>query len=277
MGWPVSASHNRIVLSALAEASRCPSGLNATPYTGPVCPVSGAPIGWPVSASHTRTVASKLAEASRCPSGLNATLLTRPVCPVSGAPIGWPVSASHNRIVLSALAEASRCPSGLTATPKLRSGVAMIVRVVTLFTTALNRAPSSGVGVSDREASSSSKARASPPGRVPASMPWASATSRSPVASRNLPCASLRAVLAWAKPMTAVIPPITAMTATTAVAASTARRTRERFRSTTAWAWASSRAWVSAAARARAASSSASCCCFWASARWFSRCREASR
>ena len=54
MGWPVSAFHNRIVASALAEASRCPSGLNATPYTAPVCPVSG----WPVSAFHNRTVAS---------------------------------------------------------------------------------------------------------------------------------------------------------------------------------------------------------------------------
>ena len=30
MGWPVSAFHSRTVLSALAVASRCPSGLNAT-------------------------------------------------------------------------------------------------------------------------------------------------------------------------------------------------------------------------------------------------------
>ena len=30
MGWPVSASHNRTVVSSLAEARRCPSGLNAT-------------------------------------------------------------------------------------------------------------------------------------------------------------------------------------------------------------------------------------------------------
>ena len=40
-GWPVSAFHSRTVLSALAEASRCPSGLNATPVTAPVWPVSG--------------------------------------------------------------------------------------------------------------------------------------------------------------------------------------------------------------------------------------------
>ena len=56
IGWPVSASHSRTVASSLAEASRCPSGLNATPFTAPVWPVSGAPIGWPVSASHSRTV-----------------------------------------------------------------------------------------------------------------------------------------------------------------------------------------------------------------------------
>ena len=43
IGWPVSASHSRTVLSSLAEASRCPSGLNATPITAPVWPVSGAP------------------------------------------------------------------------------------------------------------------------------------------------------------------------------------------------------------------------------------------
>ena len=40
-GWPVSASHNRTVVSALPEASRCPSGLNATLITVSVCPVSG--------------------------------------------------------------------------------------------------------------------------------------------------------------------------------------------------------------------------------------------
>src|SRR5688572_1639841 len=61
----------RTVVSPLAEARRCPSGLNATPYTAPVWPVRGAPRGWPVSAFHTRTVVSPLAEARRCPSGLN--------------------------------------------------------------------------------------------------------------------------------------------------------------------------------------------------------------
>ena len=113
----MSAFHTRTVSSQLAEASRCPSGLNATLITGPVWPVSGAPRGWPVSAFHTRTVPSALAEASRCPSGLNATPLTQLVWPVSGAPRGWPVSAFHTRTVPSRLAEASRCPSGLNATP----------------------------------------------------------------------------------------------------------------------------------------------------------------
>ena len=100
-GWPVSASHSRTVLSSLPEASRCPSGLNATLFTASVWPVSGSPMGWPVSASHSRTVLSSLPEASRCPSGLNATLYTVSVWPVRGWPTGWPVSASHSRTVLS--------------------------------------------------------------------------------------------------------------------------------------------------------------------------------
>ena len=84
IGWPVSASHSRTVLSSLPETMRVPSGLNATLATAPVWPVSGAPIGWPVSASHSRTVLSALPETMRVPSGLNATLHTAPVWPVSG-------------------------------------------------------------------------------------------------------------------------------------------------------------------------------------------------
>ena len=45
MGWPVSASHSRTVLSQLAVASRCPSGLNATLTTASVWPVSGGADG----------------------------------------------------------------------------------------------------------------------------------------------------------------------------------------------------------------------------------------
>ena len=65
----MSAFHSRTVLSELAEAMRCPSGLNATPVTAPVWPVSGAPRGWPVSAFHSRTVSSSLAEAMPVPVG----------------------------------------------------------------------------------------------------------------------------------------------------------------------------------------------------------------
>ena len=102
IGWPVSAFHNRTVLSQLAEASRCPSGLNATPITLSVCPVSGAPMGWPVSAFHNRTVLSSPAAGQPMAVGAKGhTYSPRRWCPVRGAPIGWPVSAFHNRTVLS--------------------------------------------------------------------------------------------------------------------------------------------------------------------------------
>ena len=61
----------------LAEASRCPSGLNATLSTALVCPRIPAPTGWPVSTFHNRTVVSTLPETTRCPSGLNATRFDR--------------------------------------------------------------------------------------------------------------------------------------------------------------------------------------------------------
>src|SRR6478736_7592804 len=80
------AGHNRTVLSSLPETMRPPSGLNATLLTGPVWPVSGAPISRPVPASHTRTVVSLLPETMRAPSGLNATPHAPSVWPVSGAP-----------------------------------------------------------------------------------------------------------------------------------------------------------------------------------------------
>ena len=66
-----------------AVASNRPSGLNATPDTTPVWPVSGWPCGWPVATSHSRTVRSAPAVASSRPSGLNATSHTMPVWPVS--------------------------------------------------------------------------------------------------------------------------------------------------------------------------------------------------
>ena len=116
MGWPVSASHTRTVLSLLPEAMRCAVG--AERHAAHRLGVAGewladglAGVGVP----HPHRVVP-LPETMRVPSGLNATLITGPVWPVSGAPMGWPVAASHSRTVLSALPEAMRCPSGLNAT-----------------------------------------------------------------------------------------------------------------------------------------------------------------
>src|SRR3990172_5812516 len=72
---PLFASHTFTVLSALAEASRLPSGLYATLRTSALCPLKVRSSS-PLFASHTLTVSSSLAEASRLPSGLQATLLT---------------------------------------------------------------------------------------------------------------------------------------------------------------------------------------------------------
>ena len=115
-GWPVAASHNRMVLSPPAEAIRVPSGLNATLFTQSSWPRNGGPTGCPVAASHNRTVLSTPAEAIRVPSGLNATLFTESSWPRSGGPTGCPVAASHNRTVSSPPPEAIRVPSGLNAT-----------------------------------------------------------------------------------------------------------------------------------------------------------------
>ena len=163
MGWPVSASHSRIVLSALPETMRCPSGLKATLFTAPVWPVRG----WPVFGSHSRRVCVGAAGNDAMPVGAerhtvhralvagqwgteglagvgvpqpqrvigaagddappvgaNATLYTLSVCPVSGAPRGWPVSASHSRSVWSALPEASALPVGAERHTPHRAGVA---------------------------------------------------------------------------------------------------------------------------------------------------------
>ena len=63
-------SQSRTVLSAPALASVCPSGLNATSRTLPVCPVRVA-TGARRSRLHSRTVLP-LAVAMVRPSGLNA-------------------------------------------------------------------------------------------------------------------------------------------------------------------------------------------------------------
>ena len=120
--WPVSGVAEGLAgvgvpqphraVSKLAEAIRCPSGLNATlVHRAGVAGERGAEglAGVGVPQPH-RLVA--LAEAIRCPSGLNATPITRSVWPVSGSPRGWPVSAFHSRTVSSKLAEAIRCRRG---------------------------------------------------------------------------------------------------------------------------------------------------------------------
>ena len=105
MGWPVSASHSRTVLSSLPEAMRLPSGLNATLVTASVWPVSGCAdrlAGVRVPQPH-RLVGA----AGDDPLAVGAERHTghRVRCGRSAAaPIGWPVSASHSRTVLSSAA-----------------------------------------------------------------------------------------------------------------------------------------------------------------------------
>src|SRR5438477_299693 len=73
---PVAASQSRTVLSSEADASRRPSGENATALTQSLWPLSVASHA-PVAASQSRTVSSSEADASRRPSGENATALTQ--------------------------------------------------------------------------------------------------------------------------------------------------------------------------------------------------------
>ena len=68
----VHSAHNRAVLSELAVAISVPSGLNATPPTGPWWPLRTRTTA-PAATSHSRAVRSKLAVATSVPSGLNAT------------------------------------------------------------------------------------------------------------------------------------------------------------------------------------------------------------
>jgi hypothetical protein len=77
-------SYNRAVLSALAVARVCPSGLKATDLTLLVWPVRApSGLGWRRSRiSHNRTVLSELAVARVHPSGLKVTEFTAPAWPV---------------------------------------------------------------------------------------------------------------------------------------------------------------------------------------------------
>src|ERR1700730_14727648 len=98
-----------------------PSGLNATAFTQPVAPVSGAARTGRAGllTFHSQTSPSLLLAASVVPSGLNATELTRSPGPVSRGPsgVGWWASAtSQSRTVRSPLPAASVVPFGLNAT-----------------------------------------------------------------------------------------------------------------------------------------------------------------
>ena len=69
--WPEFTSQSRVTPSWPPDATRRPSGLNATRRTNPMCPRIRCN-GRPVSTSQKRTVPSQLAVASRRPSGLKA-------------------------------------------------------------------------------------------------------------------------------------------------------------------------------------------------------------
>src|SRR5262249_51391841 len=81
--------------SSPGEATRLPSGLNASMRWSPsVCPCRKR-ISLPVIASHSFTWGALPAEARYLPSGLNATPETGPVCP-GRVRISLPVVVSHS-------------------------------------------------------------------------------------------------------------------------------------------------------------------------------------
>ena len=116
-GWPVAASHSRTVLSALPEAIRVPSGLNATLDTASGVAgqrladgLAGGRVPQPhrlvvTAGDDARAVGAERHAGHRVRCGRSAA-----------APTGWPVAASHTRTVLSQLPETMRVPSGLNAT-----------------------------------------------------------------------------------------------------------------------------------------------------------------
>jgi hypothetical protein len=112
----VMPAHSRTVWSALALASRVPSGDQATEHTAPVWTLSGgAPRGRPLAVSQIRTVRSQPPLARRVPSGDQATDSTDSVWPFR-VWSWWPLAVSQIRTVSSWLALASRVPSGDQAT-----------------------------------------------------------------------------------------------------------------------------------------------------------------
>src|SRR5262249_38250585 len=92
-----------------AEASRRPSGLNATCQILSSCPrrVSAS---WPVDASQNFTIPYASADATRLPSRLKAALVTEILCPRNFT-TSRPVAVSQILTVESADADTRRFPS----------------------------------------------------------------------------------------------------------------------------------------------------------------------
>ena len=106
--------HLHRLVTALAEASRLPSGLNATLLTEPVCPLR-VRVSWPglgVPHLHRPVIAGG---GDPLAVGAERHARTALVCPLR-VRVSCPVSASHTFTVWSPLAEAIRLPSGLNAT-----------------------------------------------------------------------------------------------------------------------------------------------------------------
>ena len=104
------------VVSQLAEARVSPSGLKATPDTGPMCP-ERVRISFPVEVSQSFMVLSALAEARILPSGLKARLSTIRMCPLMLRSNSF-LETSKMWICLSRVPAASQSEVGLKASEK---------------------------------------------------------------------------------------------------------------------------------------------------------------
>src|SRR5205814_7781046 len=93
---PVSASQSMTVRSYDPDASRLPSGENATDQTGSESPFNVL-FSAPVSASQSMTVRSDDPDASRLPSGENATDRTGPEWPSRACKEGFQPSSTAGK------------------------------------------------------------------------------------------------------------------------------------------------------------------------------------
>src|SRR5260221_10981012 len=119
-GWrsPLCASHTNSSPPSLPlppEASRVPSGLQATHVTTPGCPASRRSCV-PSAASHTYTWPSSSPPTRRVPSGLQATRRTRVAC-ARPTQRGERAVTSHTSTPCRKVPLARRSPSELHATP----------------------------------------------------------------------------------------------------------------------------------------------------------------